>query len=111
MFLLPGLAKHDDACAARIQLEHGKIRTAVAQIGIGLYLHIARETHMLALADFLRAHAKTEEAPLYAWADTSVPASHFAMLRQKIRAPWDRIAVPNAGEGRDAITPMALTPQ
>jgi len=93
-FLLPGLAKHDDALAARIGDEHTKIRALLTEIGVGLQLHILREERMLELASFLREHAKMEEKPLYTWADAALSPSTLVMVARRLRELWRRIDSP-----------------
>jgi hypothetical protein len=93
MFLLPGLAKHDSVLAARIRDEHANIRGLLAEIGVGIELHIVRETQMLELAQFLREHAKMEEKPLYTWADTALPESSFGLVFRRLRA-WQQTRIP-----------------
>ena len=85
MFLLPTLARDDPATATRIRDEHAELRSHVAEIGIGLELHNVREERLRVLAAQLRAHAKMEEAPLYGWADTALPPSHFTSLVRRLR--------------------------
>ncbi len=91
MLLLPGLAKHDAAFAARIRDEHTKIRALLAEIGVGLELHIVREERMLELAQYVRQHAKLEEQPLYTWADSAIPEGSYRLAFRRLRALWQRI--------------------
>ena len=91
-YLIPGLALHDPALAARILKDHGRFRTQIAQVGIGLQLHVVREDQLLLLAQDLRAHAIMEEEPLYAWADTSISPSTFEAVVRRLLAGWRRRA-------------------
>lgn len=91
LFLLPGLAAHEPRIAARIREEHAKFRSLLADVGVGLELHIASEDQMLELARRLRAHAQMEEQSLYAWADAELPKAHFSSVLHRLRATWDRI--------------------
>ncbi len=105
MFLLPGLKAHDPACAARISEDHAKIRELLAEIGVGLDLHIVREDQVRELALFLRAHAKMEEVPLYTWADTNLPTGRLASLMRRLNAVWDRVASSRQRESSSATPP------
>jgi hypothetical protein len=91
MFLLPGLAKQDSLHADRIRAEHAKIRELLAEVGVGLELHLVRESQMLELARFLREHAKMEQEPLYSWADRAIAQSSFALVRNRLRDTWRRL--------------------
>jgi hypothetical protein len=90
MFLIPALAAHDPKTAARILAEHAQIRLSLAEIGLGIDLHIVRETQMLNLAASLRMHAESEEVPLYHWADDHLSAGHLASLVRRILSRWNR---------------------
>ncbi len=84
MFLLPGLVEHDPVLGAGIGEDHAKIRSFLADVGVGLELHIVREERMLELARFLRAHAKLEEQPLYLWANQALPEGYFASVSRRL---------------------------
>jgi hypothetical protein len=89
-YLIPGLAVHDAELAARILKDHGRFRTQIAQVGIGLQLHVVREDQLRLLAGDLRAHAMMEEEPLYAWADANVSPSSFDAVVRRLLAGWRR---------------------
>lgn len=90
MFMLPELAKHDAAASDAILAEHARLRELLAEVGVGLDLHIVREPEMLALARVLRAHAEAEMATVYKWADEKVPTSYLAALSRRLKRVWDR---------------------
>lgn len=92
MFLLPGLAVHEPRLASRIRDEHTKFRSLLAEVGIGLELHIVRENQILELTRSLREHAQMEEHLLYVWADTTLPTGRFASVARRLRATWARLA-------------------
>lgn len=100
MFLLPGLAAHDPGLASSIRDEHAVIRSTLAEVGVGLELHIVRDEHMRELARFLRAHARIEEASLYLWAGASLTASHLSSVRRRLRATWSGTVAPPASSER-----------
>lgn len=96
--LLPVVAKHDGAFAARIRDEHTKIRALLGEIGVGLELHMVREERMHQLAQFLRDHAAMEEGPLYLWAGNVIAEGSFRSVPRRLRATWERI--------RASVTPL-----
>jgi hypothetical protein len=102
MFLLPGLAKHDVLGADRIRNEHAKIRELLAEVGVGIELHMVREEQMVELARFLRTHASMEERLLYVWADTALPRGYFASILRRQRATWQRMTSPPKAPGNAA---------
>ena len=91
MFLRPGLGKHDSLHSDRIRADHAKIRELLAEVGIGIELHLVREIQMLELARFLREHAKMEQEPLYSWADRAIAQSSFALVRNRLRDTWRKL--------------------
>ena len=107
MFLLPGLKAHDPVCAARISEEHAKIRELLAEVGVGLDLHIVREDQVRELARFLRDHAKMEEVPLYTWADTNLPSDRRTSLLRRLKVVWDRVTQPHPSTAASDLPPTA----
>ena len=101
-YLIPGLAVHDAELASRILADHARFRTQLAQVGVGLQLHIVREDQLLELASDLRAHASMEEGPFYAWADTAMPPSSFDAVVRRLLAGWRKRA--------SAPVPAAVSP-
>lgn len=64
-FLLPLLTVTDPAEVARIRVEHERIRSLLAELGVAVELHLAREANVSELIELLEAHAKHENGALY----------------------------------------------
>jgi hemerythrin len=77
-WMLPIFERGAPEEAAAVWADHEKIRALLAEIGVGIELHVVREETIEALARFLRAHAAREEASLYRWAKEGMeePARH-----------------------------------
>ena len=102
MFMLPELARHDAPRANEIRTEHATIRALLAEIGVGIELHVVREDQMQELATFLRRHAEAEERDFYKWADKELPESLLQGLVRRLRTAWDRSwALPRSASGVD----------
>jgi hemerythrin-like domain-containing protein len=64
-YLLPLIeTDHADEVARTLQ-EHAEIRDLIAELGLAIELHTARQSDICRLVDLLRAHAKHEESALY----------------------------------------------
>jgi hemerythrin-like domain-containing protein len=68
-FLLPAFAAINAKEAAAIRADHQKIRCQLAELGVGVDLHIVRLAVASELVEHLRAHAHREDKLLYQWAD------------------------------------------
>lgn len=67
-FLLPALrAAHPEEAAALAE-DHRRIRARLAELGVGVDLHLTRASWVNDFVDSLRAHAQREDALLYRWA-------------------------------------------
>lgn len=64
-YLLPLLEATDHPEVMRIRREHAAIRNRLAEIGLAIELHVARETSIAQLVKLLREHAKHEDSILY----------------------------------------------
>jgi len=71
--MIPIFERRDPDEAAALLVEHAKIRSLLAELGVMLDLHALREEKVEELVGFLRAHAAREEAALYRWADSDLP--------------------------------------
>lgn len=89
-FLLPLLEASNPAEVARTRAEHALIRDAIAELGIAVELHSAREPNITELIGFLRQHAKHEDEALYQLAgevaSVSVEHSIFETLKSTVRS-------------------------
>jgi hypothetical protein len=72
-FLLPLLEGRNPDEVERTRADHAHIRDAIAELGIAIELHTAREPHITELIRFLRAHAKHEDEALYRLAGDQAP--------------------------------------
>jgi hemerythrin-like domain-containing protein len=93
--LIPALARSSERDARAIIEEHRHIRARVAELGVGVDLHIVNLDAARAFIDELRAHASHEESLMYRWGDEHLSASErqslFSALVQGARARLDRI--------------------
>jgi len=89
-YLIPELLRQDPPKARAILEEHKLIRHRLAELGTAVDLHCLRRDTARAFIDELRAHARTEDRTLYAWADQHVPAcdreSLFESFAERARA-------------------------
>lgn len=85
-WMLPLFERLDPAEAAAIRGEHAEILGLLADLGLGLELHVVRERAIEELIASLRAHAAREEASLYRWADAELPAEPRASVLERLRA-------------------------
>ncbi len=107
MFILPELSRHDSPRANQIRAEHAAIRALLAEIGIGLELHLVREEQMQELATFLRRHAAAEEVDFYKWADKELPQGSLQRLVRFLRMAWE----PSWASPRSPSSDGAAPPQ
>jgi hemerythrin-like domain-containing protein len=81
-FLLPAFARVNATEAEDILAEHQEFRSRLAELGIGVDLHIVRLAVASKFIDRLRAHAHREDELLYQWADESLDeGSRISLLR------------------------------
>lgn len=84
--MFPALeAEHPDAIRA-LRAEHEGFRSALGDLGLRVDLHTIREPAVRAFVDGLRAHAALEDATLYAWGDSTVPADIRRRLAERAAA-------------------------
>lgn len=83
--ILPGFARDDAAAAREILAEHAQIRSALLELGVHLDLHLLRAEQVETFAAQLRAHAKREEAALYAWAQRHVSRRGWQAINRSLR--------------------------
>jgi hemerythrin-like domain-containing protein len=84
--ILPAFAKTDPAEAHALLSEHCAIRNAMLDMGLNLDLHCLRAE---AVDDFvlkLRAHAKREDAALYPWSQTHLPAGGWQSIKRGLKS-------------------------
>lgn len=83
--LLPGYAEYAPEDARALREQHDELRRALFRIGVDVELHVVRAHHVDRLIAELRAHAAHEDAGLYAWAASHLPAGHARELFDRIR--------------------------
>jgi hemerythrin-like domain-containing protein len=67
-----------------LRAEHDAIRKSLARLGVEVDLHLVTPATARGLIDGLRAHAKREDALMYAWADSHVDEGVWARIRQLV---------------------------
>jgi len=89
-YLLPLIEADNPREVALTRREHGEIRDLIAELGLAIELHTAREPDICRLVDLLRAHAKHEEAALYTLAgdkaSSAVEHSISSTLKAAVRS-------------------------
>ena len=71
--ILPRLEQVNAPEAAALRREHDRLREKLLQLGIGVDLHITRDTHVEDFLRELRAHALREDALMYRFSATPDP--------------------------------------
>ena len=85
-FLLPTFARSNQTEADAILADHLVIRTGLAELGIGVDLHIVRFATATAFIEHLRAHARRENLLVYRWGDEHLREQERMGLLQAIQA-------------------------
>jgi hypothetical protein len=68
--VIPRFARENPEEAAALLKEHEAIRKRLTELDISADLHLVRADSLRLLLDALLAHAKREDAGLYAWTET-----------------------------------------
>ena len=68
-FLVPQFQRSEPDAAAAILVDHGEFRHRLAELGIGVDLHIVRLTAARNFIRRLREHANREDDLMYRWSD------------------------------------------
>jgi hypothetical protein len=102
MFMLPELSHHDPVRAGEIHDQHLTIRRLLAEVGIGIDLHVVREAQLERLASFLREHATSEERDFYRWADETLPQPALASVLRRLRSTWERRWAPKTAADKES---------
>jgi hemerythrin superfamily protein len=84
--MLPALEREDPAVAARVREEHAQIRAALAELGVGVEIHIVREEMVERFVQLLRAHGKREEETVYRWADRALDNTPKQSILDRLRS-------------------------
>jgi hypothetical protein len=71
--LLPAFSKQAPEEVAAIRADHAELRRLVAELGVGVDLHVLRATTADLLIARLRDHARREDRFLYPWAAANLP--------------------------------------
>jgi hemerythrin-like domain-containing protein len=83
--ILPGFARDDAVGAREILSDHARIRRALLELGLSRDLHLLRAAAVEQFAEQLRAHARREEAVLYAWASRHVTPGGWKSIERNLR--------------------------
>lgn len=85
-FLLPSFARHHPDEAKEILREHQEFRCRLAELGVGVDLHIVRLVVANRFITALRAHAQREDELLYKWGDEHLaPRERGFLFRALVR--------------------------
>ncbi len=92
-YLLPLVEFDNPLEVARTRREHAEIRDLLAELGLAIELHTARQPDVQRLIDMLRAHAEHEESALYSLAgnkassavEHSIASTLKAVVRSALR--------------------------
>jgi len=97
-FILPRFERVNPEETAALRAEHAGIRKLLAELGVGVDLHLVRLELAREFIDLLRAHARREEALLYGWAARELEATARAAIARKLLP-----AAPRPGEARTPV--------
>jgi len=82
--LFPRMAKTHPEDVARLREEHAEILRLLLALDLQVDLHLIRHPTVVDAMARLRAHAASEDATVYAWAD-ALPAEHRRPLIAAVR--------------------------
>ena len=86
--LFPRLARVKPGDAAALRIEHDAIRARIAELGVGLDLHLTRADLVEALMVDLQEHIERETTLLYPWVDETLPVAEQAWLVTQLLRTW-----------------------
>lgn len=79
-----GYAEHAPADAQALREDHVAIRKALEALAIEVELHCVRAHSINDLVNSLRVHAAREDAGMYPWAQTHLPATPRKQLMLRV---------------------------
>lgn len=82
--LFPRFREVNAAEVTALLAEHTHLRGQLDELGVGVDLKLVREPVVRAFIDTLRAHAKREDALLYAWADDAADEATRRALAERV---------------------------
>lgn len=82
--ILPEFERLDRAEAQALRAEHDEMRKALDGFAVSVDLHLTRADAVDAFVAQLRSHAAREDQLLYAWADSNLPRSTQASVRERL---------------------------
>jgi len=82
--LFPRLEERHPSAVAALRAQHASILALLDTIGLDVDLHLVRSHQVTDLVERLRAHAASEDATVYLWAETETPRD--TDLRQRLWA-------------------------
>jgi hemerythrin-like domain-containing protein len=84
--ILPALQKLEPKEAQDLLDEHAKIRARLAELGVGVDLHLIRPEIVSEFIEQLRRHARREDALCYRWAERHLGESERDRLAGALEA-------------------------
>lgn len=91
--LLPAFERVDPGAALAIREDHEALERQLFQLAIEVELHAIRVHAIHHFIAELRAHAAREDATMYRWADTDLPAELQDAMRGRIGESLARLLV------------------
>lgn len=82
--ILPAFSEENAAEASVLLEQHGQIRRELAELGLGLDLHLTRAEVFAGFVERLRRHAEREDQLMYAWAEQAVPEDSQMQIREQL---------------------------
>ena len=79
--ILPGYANHAPVDANLVLADHARIRALLTPIGVDVELHQICAPRLQLLVDALAAHALSEDAAMYPWAE-----QHISLVAERLLA-------------------------
>lgn len=82
--LFPALAGAHPSELAELRAEHVRIRTLLAELGVGVDLHVVNAETVSQFESALKAHARREDELIYRLADTALERTARQRLRDHL---------------------------
>ena len=89
--ILPGYAIHAPVDAAMVLTDHARIRALLTPIGVDVELHQICAPRLQLLVDALAAHALSEDAAMYPWAERHISLVTERLLAARIERWFARL--------------------
>jgi hemerythrin-like domain-containing protein len=103
-FLLPAFARVNATEAQAVLADHEEFRRRIAELGVGVDLHIVRLAVASKFIDRLRAHAHREDELLYRWADENLDEGNRTSLLRALEQGFVKARLLRATSSRPKVT-------